>query len=108
MDLMQGMYQKKVSQVLASSLTAALMLVLGSSSLFGQIQDGNFRYVFPVFNSQTRSELILSNLSSTAVTADVTLLDSNTSTIAVNVAAGSQQRLTAKSFGLSSFSGSVV
>ena len=108
---MQGMCQKKMGQVLASSLTVSLMMIVLGSSSFAQIPSGNFRYVFPVFNSQTRSELILGNLGSSAVTAEITLLNSNTSTPAdgfVNIAAGSQQRLTAASFGLSSFSGSVV
>ncbi len=70
---MQGMCQKEMGQVLASSLTVSLMMIVLGSSSFAQIPSGNFRYVFPVFNSQTRSELILSNLGSTAVTAEITL-----------------------------------
>jgi carboxypeptidase family protein len=110
-DLMQGMYQKKMGQVMARSLTVSLMMVVLGSRLFAQLPTGNFQYVFPIFNSQTGSELILNNMSSTGMTVEVTLLNSSTNIFAdgsVNVAAGSQQRLTAASFGLSSFSGSAV
>src|SRR5262250_1221429 len=104
---MQGMYQKKMGQVFVSSLAVWLIMVVLGSRLFAQIPSGNFRYVFPIFNSQPSSELILNNMSSAGVTVEVTLLNSDTHTFAdgfVNVAAGSQQRLTAASLGLSSFS----
>src|SRR3954468_20523556 len=108
---MQGMYQKKLGRFLACSLTVSLMILGLVNSTFAQTATGNFRYAFPLFSSQGRSELILNNLSAKVVTAEVTLLDSNTSTFAdafLMFPAGTQQRLTAASFGLSSFSGSVL
>src|SRR5947207_5954839 len=103
---MQAKYQKKMGRVWARSLTVSLMIMGLASSVFAQTAPANFRYVFPLFNSQGRSELVLNNLSSKAITAEVTLLDSNSSTFAdafLNITAKSQQRLTAASFGLSSF-----
>src|SRR5262249_7949773 len=87
-----------------------LVFILTVGGLFAQSATG-FQYVFPLFNSQPRSEVVLGNLSNAAVNAEVALLDSNTDRLAdtvVIIAARSQQRLTAASFGLSSFTGTVL
>src|SRR5436309_1809824 len=71
----------------------------------------SFRYVFPKFNSNSGTELIVANLSSRVATPEITMVDSNTATFAdvfVNIQAGTQARFTARSLGLSAFDGSVL
>jgi len=70
-----------------------------------------FQYVIPRFTGNAGSELIISNLSSVPANPEVTFRDSIQGLVAdttITISAGTQQRLTASSFSLSSFQGSVV
>src|SRR5437016_5197011 len=72
---------------------------------------GSFQYVIPHFNSNSGSELILSNLSSVLASAKVTFRNSEQAQVAdagINIPAGAQLRLTAGSLALSSFDGTVI
>ena len=71
----------------------------------------SFRYVFPKFNSNSGTELIVANLSSRIATAEITMVDVNTNTFAdvfVNIQAGTQPRFSSRTLGLSAFNGSVL
>src|SRR5438105_7249661 len=70
-----------------------------------------FQYVIPRFSSNDGSELILSNLSGVLASPEVAFRDTAHGIgvgAIITVAAGTQQRLTAASFALSSFEGSVI
>src|SRR5436190_5835126 len=70
----------------------------------------SFRYVFPKFNSNAGTELIVANLSSRVATPEITMVDVNTNTFAdvfVNIQAGTQARFSSRTLGLSAFNGSV-
>ncbi len=70
-----------------------------------------FQYVIPHFSSNAGSELILNNLSSVLASPEVAFRDTAHGIgvgAIISVAAGTQQRLTAASFALSSFEGSVI
>src|SRR6266566_9521022 len=72
---------------------------------------GSFQYVIPHFNSNSGSEIILSNLSSVLASAKVTFRNSEQAQVAdagINIPAGAQLRLTAGSLALSSFDGTVI
>ncbi|HEY2384042.1 MAG TPA: carboxypeptidase regulatory-like domain-containing protein [Terriglobia bacterium] len=97
--------------VLACSVFACASFLTSTTAGFAQAITASNQYVYPLFNSQAGSEFILNNLSTQAVTAEITLVDSNSGTL-VNtfqrVPAETQQRYTAASFALSSFNGSLL
>src|SRR5437016_3767518 len=89
----------------------AYVLALASAIRISAQTSQSFQYVIPHFSSNAGSQLILSNLSSADVNPEVALRDSATGQLAdtfIIISAGTQQRLTAASFALSSFEGSVV
>src|SRR2546427_1315218 len=72
---------------------------------------GSFQYVIPHFNSNSGSELILSNLSSVLASEKVTFRSSEQAQVAdagINVPAGAQLRLTAGTLAVSSYDGTVI
>src|SRR5689334_385870 len=80
------------------------------SPAFGQTAQ-SFRYVFPKFNSNSGTELIVANLSSRIATPEITMVDVNTNTFAdvfVNIQAGTQARFSSRTLGVSAFDGSVL
>jgi hypothetical protein len=88
---------------LVALLTAAIPVLPQSTQ--------SFQYVIPRFNSNAGSELMLSNLSSVLASPEVAFRDTAHGIgvgAIISVAAGTQERLTAASFGLSSFEGSVI
>jgi hypothetical protein len=97
--------------ILACALVACFAFGARSNEAFGQGTAQSPQYVIPEFNGNPGSELILANLSGNSVSAEVTLIDSTTLQAvnsAVTVQAGTEQHLTAGSFGLSAFNGSVL
>src|SRR5216684_906049 len=89
----------------------AYVLVLASAIRISAQTSQSFQYVIPHFSSNAGSQLILSNLSSVNVNPEVALRDSSSGQLAdtfITIGAGTEQRLTAASFALSSFEGSVV
>lgn len=95
---------------MAYGLLVLSVVLAATGNLLAQ-STPSFQYVFPLFNSQAASEFVLSNLSSRAVTAEITLTDSNTGTIVSSfqaIPANGQQRFTAASFAVSSFNGSLL
>src|SRR5438067_11515786 len=70
-----------------------------------------FQYVIPRFSSNAGSELVLSNLSGVLASPEVAFRDTAHGIgvgAFISIAPGTQQRLSAASFALSSFEGSVV
>ncbi len=91
----------------AMAYVLILASAVGSSAQTGQ----SFQYVIPHFSASTGSQLLISNLSGVGASPEVALRDSSSGQLAdtfISVGAGTQQRLTAASFGLSSFEGTVV
>jgi hypothetical protein len=90
------------------SLVACVLLLATAIPAAAQ-ETQNFHYVIPRFSSSAGSEIIISNLSARLVTAEVTLLDAKGSVSSIiPFGAGTLGRLTAASFALSSFDGSVA
>src|SRR5579883_2879442 len=106
---MRRMYCK-FGFVLACTVVASMMGLIAPCGAFAQFTSPKFQYVFPLFNSQAGSEVVVDNLSGSIASVEVILADSSTNTLVdatATIAARSQQRLTAASFGLSSFSGTI-
>src|SRR5258708_40371066 len=101
---------RKLCLISICSAIACLAIVATAISASAQTTL-SFQYVIPRFTSNTGSELILSNLSGVLASLEVTFRDSVQSQAAdtfTTIAPGTQQRLTAASFALSSFQGSVI
>src|SRR5579862_157487 len=89
----------------------AYVLVLASAIRISAQTSQSFQYVIPRFSANAGSQLIISNLSNANAHPEIALRDSESGQLAdtfISVGAGTQQRLTAASFALSSFEGSVV
>jgi len=87
----------------------ACLVVLGTAISASAQPTLSFQYVIPQFTGNAGSELILSNLSGVLASVEVTFRNSAQAADAfITVAPGTQQRLTAASFALSSFQGSVI
>jgi carboxypeptidase family protein len=100
----------RLRSIVACSLVGCVAFVAAASPALAQTAQ-SFRYVFPKFNSNFGTELIIANLSSRLATPEITMVDTNTGTFSdvfVNLQAGTQARLTSRSLGLSSFEGSVL
>src|SRR5947207_3541780 len=89
----------------------AYVLILAGAIRSSAQTGQSFQYVIPHFSASAGSQLLISNFSSVGATPEVALRDSSSGQLAdtfISVGAGTQQRLTAASFALSSFEGSVV
>ena len=98
-------------RLLATCSAIASVLVLTSSIRISAQTSQSFQYVIPHFSANAGSQFIVSNLSGANANPEVALRDSESGQLAdtfIFVGAGTQQRLTAASFALSSFEGSVV
>ena len=95
-----------------SACIAIVFVVVFASAIRISAQTGqSFQYVIPHFSANEGSELVLSNLSGGTAHPEVTMSDSGAGQFAdgfVTIGAGTQQRLTGASLGLSAFEGSVV
>jgi hypothetical protein len=106
---LQVMVRKFFLIFISSAITYSVIFATAIPSFSQSTQ--SFQYVIPRFNSNAGSELIISNLSSVPANPEVTFRGSVQGQFAdtsITIAAGSQQRLTAASFALSSFQGSVI
>src|SRR5262249_39666918 len=95
--------------VRASKLTACIVTLLTMTVIASGQETPTFKYVIPRFTSSSGGEVVLSNLSSGAVTAAVILrgpAGSKLSEIAVKIPAASQKRLDSTS--LPAVEGSLV
>lgn len=89
----------------------AYVLVLASAVPISAQTSQSFQYVIPHFSANAGSQLIISNLSNVNANPEIALRDSGSGQLAdtfITVGAGTQLRLTAADFALSSFEGSVV
>ncbi len=96
--------------VIGSSLVACFLSLNIPIAANAQSTQG-FHYVIPRFTGTAGSELMITNLSARLVSAEVTLLEAGTSksvAALIPIQAGTHARLTAASFALSSFDGTVV
>ncbi len=104
------MMLRRLRSVAACGVVACLMIL--SSKLPAQTQStAGFRYVLPGFNGNSGSELVISNLSSRRISPELIFFSSDGSRAVdttLSILAGSQVRFTAASFGLGSFSGTVM
>src|ERR1700745_2465094 len=101
---------RKLCLVVTCSAMAYVLILAGAIRTSAQTSQ-SFLYVVPHFSSSSGSQLIISNLSGVGATPEVALRDSSTGQLAdtfLSIGAGTQQRLTAASFALGSFEGSVV
>jgi hypothetical protein len=110
MEGRQVMVRKLCTILGCGVVTSAVVLAL---TIGISAQNTTYEYVIPHFSGNAGSELLISNLSGNTNTAnpDISLRDSGSGQLAETVVAvppGTQQRLTAGSFGLSGFDGSVV
>src|ERR1051326_7527183 len=96
--------------VATCSAMACILISEGAVRISAQTSQ-SFQYVIPHFSASPGSQLIITNLSTVGATPEVALRDSSSGQLAdtfISLGAGTQQRLTAASFALSSFEGSVV
>ena len=104
----------KLRSIATCSLIVCIMILAGAIPTRSQATTQTFGYAILHFNGLAGSELIISNLSSRLLTPEITIWTSGSSgaqqaiDIFVPIPAGSQQRFTTASFGLSSFSGTVL
>src|SRR5262245_33047633 len=101
---------RKLCLVVTCSAMAYVLVLAGAIRTSAQTSL-RFLYVIPHFRSSPGSQLLISNLGSAGATPEVALRDSSNGQLAdtfIFVGAGTQQRLTAASFALGSFDGSVV
>src|SRR5438045_3730877 len=101
---------RKLSLISICSAIACLAITAMAISASAQTSL-SFQYVIPRFSSNAGSELIISNLSGVLASLEVTFRDSGQTPAAdtfTTIAPGTQRRLTAASFALSSFQGTVI
>src|SRR3989454_2077544 len=101
---------RKLTLIFVCSAIAYVVILGTAIPVFAQTTQ-NFQYVIPRFTGNAGSELIISNLSSVPANPEVTFRDSVQGLVAdttIAIAAGTQLRLTAASFSLSSFERSVL
>src|SRR5690242_12835717 len=95
----------RLTSIAFRTFVVCAVVVASASPILAQTAQ-SFRYVFPKFNANSGTELIVANLSSRLATAEITMVDSNTSTFAdvfVNIQAGTQARFTTRSLAISAF-----